>query len=97
MGKGASEGILIKDAATLQKFHNVDTIIVDKTGTITKGKPELTTIHNISHKTDEEVIGIVASLEKYSEHPIAEAIVSYAEQKNTTLKSVENFISIKGK
>lgn len=68
---------------------------MDKTGTLTKGKPELTTIHNISQKTDEEIIHIIASLEKYSEHPIAEAVVSYAEQKNISLKSVENFMSLK--
>ncbi len=97
VGKWAQAGILIKDAATLQKLHNVDTIIMDKTGTLTKGKPELTTIHNISQKTDEEIIHIIASLEKYSEHPIAEAVVSYAEQKNISLKSVENFMSLKWK
>ncbi len=68
---------------------------MDKTGTLTKGKPELTAVHNFSTKTEEEIIRIIASLEKYSEHPIAEAIVSYAEEKNITLQAVENFISIK--
>jgi Cu+-exporting ATPase len=68
---------------------------MDKTGTLTKGKPELSAVYNISQKTDEEILHIVASLEKYSEHPIGEAIVSYAEQKNIALQSVENFISIK--
>ncbi len=97
VGKWAQAGILIKDAATLQKLHNVDTIIMDKTGTLTKGKPELTAVHNISQKTDEEIVHIVASLEKYSEHPIAEAIVSYAEQKNIPLRAVENFVSMKWK
>jgi cation transport ATPase len=70
---------------------------MDKTGTLTKGKPEFTSLHNISKKTDEEIIHIIASLEKYSEHPIAAAIVYYAEGKNITLQSVENFTSIKGK
>lgn len=97
VGKWASAGILIKDAATLQKLHNVDTIIMDKTGTLTKWKPELTTLHNTSQKTDEEIIRIVASLEKHSEHPIAEAIISYAEQKNISLTSIKDFISIKWK
>jgi len=97
VGKWAQAGILIKDAATLQKLHNVDTIIMDKTGTLTKGKPELTAVHNLSQKTDEEIVHIVASLEKYSEHPIAEAIVSYAHEKDITLKSVKDFISIKWK
>jgi Cu+-exporting ATPase len=68
---------------------------MDKTGTLTKGKPELSAVYNISQKTDEEIVHIVASLEKNSEHPIGEAIVSYAEQKNIALQSVENFISIK--
>ncbi|MBP7822838.1 copper-translocating P-type ATPase [Candidatus Gracilibacteria bacterium] len=97
VGKGANAGILIKDAATLQKLHNVDTIIVDKTGTLTKGKPEFQKIHNLSKKSDEELIGIVASLEKYSEHPIAEAIVSYTEKENIPLHPIKNFISIQGK
>lgn len=97
VGKWANAGILIKDAATLQKLHNVDTIILDKTGTLTKGKPEFQKIHNLSKKSDEEIIGIVASLEKYSEHPIAEAIVSYAEKEDIPLHPVKNFISIQWK
>jgi cation transport ATPase len=68
---------------------------MDKTGTLTKGKPELTAVHNISQKTDDEIIHTIASLEKYSEHPIAEAIVSYATQKNISLETVKDFISIK--
>lgn len=67
---------------------------MDKTGTLTKGKPEFHTIHNVSKKTNEDLISIVASLEKYSEHPIAEAIVSYAEKENISLYPVKNFISI---
>jgi Cu+-exporting ATPase len=67
---------------------------LDKTGTLTKGKPEFQKIHNLSKKSDEELIGIVASLEKYSEHPIAEAIVSYAEKEDISLHLVKNFISI---
>ena len=62
VGKGAKEGILIKDAATLEKLHQVDTLVVDKTGTLTKGKPELVSIQNFSTKTDEELIAILASL-----------------------------------
>lgn len=97
VGKWANAGILIKDAATLQKLHNVDTIIMDKTGTLTKGKPEFHTIHNLSKKSDKDLISIVASLEKYSEHPIAEAIVSYAESENASLHTVKNFLSIQWK
>ena len=79
VGKGAKEGILIKDAGTLEKLHKVNTIVVDKTGTITKGKPELITI------SDESILGILASLENKSEHPIAYAIVEYAKKKNIKL------------
>ncbi len=97
VGKGAREGILIKDAATLQNFHKVDTIVMDKTGTITKGKPELVSIKNFSNKSDDEIVGILASLEKKSEHPIAHAIVSCANEKQISFFPVSDFQSIKGK
>ncbi len=98
VGKGAKEGILIKDAATLEKLHKVDTVVVDKTGTITKGKPELVGIENVSKDlSDEEVLSILASLESKSEHPIAHAITEYAKEKKIDLQSVQNFDSIKGK
>lgn len=97
VGKGAREGILIKDAATLEKLHQVDTIVVDKTGTITHGKPMLVDIQNLSYKTDDELVSILASLEKRSEHPIAHAIVAYTEEKNISILDVEGFESIQGK
>ena len=77
VGKGAKEGILIKDAATLEKLHKVDTVIVDKTGTITIGKPTLVDIVNHSTLKDREFIEILATLESRSEHPIAHAVVNY--------------------
>ncbi|MFA6274205.1 MAG: heavy metal translocating P-type ATPase, partial [Candidatus Paceibacterota bacterium] len=92
VGKGAKEGILIKDAATLEKLHKVNTIVLDKTGTITKGKPEL-----IDNNLTEELISILASLENKSEHPIASAILNYAKEKQIKLKEVLNFESIKGR
>lgn len=97
VGKGAKEGILIKDAGTLEKLHKVNVLVVDKTGTLTKGKPELVSIQNFSQKSDEELVALLASLEKKSEHPIAHAIVSYANEKNISLLSVSNFDTIKGK
>ncbi len=97
VGKGAKEGILIKDAATLEKLHNVDTVIVDKTGTITIGKPTLVDIQNLSNLKDDELVSILASLEKKSEHPIAHAIINYADEKNIEMGNVENFESIQGK
>lgn len=108
VGKGAKEGILIKDATTLEKFHKVDTLIVDKTGTITKGKPTLVDIkilakevgHQESPMSDlkeREFISILASLENKSEHPIAHAITSYAKDKKIKTGEVINFEILKGK
>jgi len=97
VGKGAKEGILIKDAATLEKLHKVNTVVVDKTGTITKGKPTLVDIHNLSNLKDDELVSILASLEKKSEHPIAHAIVSYAQEKSITISEISNFEGIQGK
>lgn len=97
VGKGAKEGILIKDAATLEKLHQVTTVVVDKTGTITKGKPELTSIQNHSDRTDDEIVSILASLESKSEHPIAYAISIYAKEKNISVLPIADFEAIKGK
>ena len=97
VGKGAREGILTKDAATLEKLHKVNVVVVDKTGTITKGKPELVSIKNYSKLDDQKVISILAGLEKKSEHPIAHAVIEYAKVKNIEPQIVENFEIIKGK
>jgi len=97
VGKGAREGILVKDAATLEKLHKVRVIIMDKTGTITRGKPELTSLKNLSEKSDTEIIAVLASLENKSEHPIAHAVVNYAKEKDIALLPVEQFEIIKGK
>lgn len=97
VGKGAKEGILIKDAATLEELHTVDVVVVDKTGTITKGKPELVSIQNQSGQADAELISVLATLESKSEHPIASAVVSYATANGIPLRSLESFAAIKGK
>ena len=100
VGKGAKEGILIKDAATLEKLHTVDTVIVDKTGTITIGKPTLVDIKNFSDLKDNDLLTILSSLEKKSEHPIAHAIIKYAEEnkeKNIKIEDVSKFEIIQGK
>jgi len=97
VGKGAKEGILIKDAATLQKLHKVDIVVVDKTGTITQGKPTLVDIVSLSHTTENNLVGIIASLEQKSEHPIAHAIMNYATEKNISLSDVSAFESLQGK
>lgn len=97
VGKGAKEGILIKDAATLEKLHKVDTVIVDKTGTITVGKPTLVDIQNLSSLQNDELVSIIASLEKKSEHPIAHAILNYAQEKNLNIEEISSFEGIQGK
>ncbi len=97
VGKGAKEGILIKDAATLEKLHKVNTVVVDKTGTITKGKPTLVDLKNLSSLKDDELVSVIASLEKKSEHPIAHAIVSYAREKSLNLAEVSEFENLQGR
>lgn len=97
VGKGAREGILIKDAGTLEKLHRATTLVVDKTGTITKGKPEFVSMKNISDKSDDQLLGILATLENKSEHPIAHAIVTYARNKNISPHTLTTFEALKGK
>ncbi len=97
VGKGAKEGILIKDAATLEKLHKVDTVVVDKTGTITVGKPTLVDIQNFSSMPDNELVSLLASLEKKSEHPIAHAVVSYAQDRAIPIQDTSHFEGIQGK
>ncbi len=97
VGKGAKEGILIKDAATLQKLHQVNAIVVDKTGTLTNGRPEIVSINNFSGKSDNEIISILSALENKSEHPIALAVIKYAKEKNVRIGEIGNFEIIKGK
>jgi len=96
VGKGAKSGILVKDAATLEKLHRVNVLVADKTGTITKGQPELVSLQNFSDLSDNELLTILSSLESKSEHPIASALVKAAKEKSLTISKVENFSAIKG-
>lgn len=97
VGKGAREGILIKDAATLQKLHQVGTVVVDKTGTITLGKPTLVNIHSVSDISEERTLSLLVSLEKKSEHPIAHAIVEYGKEHGVEARDVDGFESVQGR
>lgn len=97
VGKGAREGILIKDAATLEKLHKVDTVVVDKTGTLTRGTPELVSLKNYSGLEDKFVLSLLSGLENKSEHPIAHALLEYARLQEVKPSEVENFQAIKGK
>ncbi len=95
-GKGAEYGILIKGGEPLEKTSHIQTIVFDKTGTLTKGKPEVTDVVSVSELDEEEVLRLAASLEKTSEHPLAESICAYAEQKQIAVKSVDGFKAIPG-
>ncbi len=97
IGRGATAGVLIKDAEALESLEKVDTLVVDKTGTLTEGRPRLTTIVNRSELSDDDVLRLAASLELGSEHPLAEAIVTAAEERNINLYRVEDFQSLTGK
>ncbi|MEL1254932.1 heavy metal translocating P-type ATPase [Flavobacterium sp. DGU38] len=96
VGKGAQNGILIKNAEALENMNKIDILITDKTGTITEGKPSLEKIYAINNDED-FLLQNIASLNQHSEHPLAQAIVNFAKAKNTTLKEVQGFETIAGK
>lgn len=95
-GKGAEYGILIKNGEALETAHKIDTVVLDKTGTITEGNPKVTDIFAFNDYTNEQIIMYAASAEKGSEHPLGDAIVSYADTQNIALSEVKNFNSETG-
>jgi len=96
-GRGAQAGVLIKNAEALERFEKIDTLIVDKTGTLTEGKPRLVAVLPESGHTETEVLHLAASLERGSEHPLAEAIVRGADERGIALSKAEDFDAITGK
>ncbi|MCO4317207.1 heavy metal translocating P-type ATPase [Phyllobacterium sp. 21LDTY02-6] len=96
-GRGAHAGVLIKDAEALERFAGVDTLIVDKTGTLTEGKPKLSDIVTGEGFDENEVLALAASLEKGSEHPLAEAILAAAKERGLALGDVSDFEAATGK
>jgi P-type Cu+ transporter len=92
-GRGAKSGVLVRNAESLQMLEKIDVLIVDKTGTLTSGKPRVVSVSTKSSLDENEVLRFAASLEKFSEHPLANAIVKEAESRNLELKSIENFES----
>lgn len=96
-GRGARAGVLIKNAEALEIFEKVDTLIVDKTGTLTEGKPKLMSVVAANGFDKDAVLSLAASLERGSEHPLAEAIVKGAEEKGVGLSKASDFKSITGK
>lgn len=99
VGKGAQNGVLIKNAEALEKMDKVDTLIVDKTGTITEGKPTVEKVGSFDDKqfSESEILHFIASLNSSSEHPLAEATVKYGKQQNVELSKTENFSAVTGK
>ncbi len=95
-GKGAEHGVLIKGGEPLEAACKVKAVVFDKTGTLTKGQPEVTDIVSTGALDEEEIIALAASLEKLSEHPLAEAIVNYAEEESIVLEEAVNFRAIPG-
>jgi P-type Cu+ transporter len=97
MGRGASEGILVRDAETLEVFEKVNTLVVDKTGTLTEGRPRLTAVVAVEGFAEDQLLAMVAGLEKASEHPLAAAIVLAAKERGVEPAIVADFQSVTGK
>jgi P-type Cu+ transporter len=96
VGRGAQAGVLVKDAAALEAMEKVDTIIVDKTGTLTEGKPKVTAVRTLGRHDEKEFLRMTASVEAHSEHPIAKAILEQARSQRIEVPPVADFQSITG-
>jgi Cu+-exporting ATPase len=97
VGRGAQAGVLIKNAEALERMEKIDTLVVDKTGTLTEGKPKVVTIVPAEGFSEDDVLRLAASVERASEHPLADAIVRAAKERNLALGQVEQFDSPTGK
>ncbi|SEJ30736.1 heavy metal translocating P-type ATPase [Nitrosomonas eutropha] len=95
-GRGATQGVLFRDAAAIENFRKIDTLIVDKTGTLTEGRPTFEQAVPASHTTADEVLRLAASLDQGSEHPLAHAIVNAAREKDLALSTANDFESSSG-
>jgi Cu+-exporting ATPase len=96
-GKGASHGLLFKDAEAIEVLRKVDTLVVDKTGTLTEGKPRLTTVHALAAFDDNRLLRLAATLERGSEHPLGEAIARGAQERGIAVTKADSFRSVTGK
>ena len=97
VGKGAGAGVLIKSAEALERMEKVDTLVVDKTGTLTEGKPKVTAIVPAEGLSVSDVLQLAASLERSSEHPLAAAIVTAARDRGASIQEPTDFASVTGK
>jgi Cu+-exporting ATPase len=96
-GRGARAGVLFKDAEAIEVLRSVDTLVIDKTGTLTEGRPRVVTVEAVAGREDDVVLRLAASLERGSEHPLASAVVALAEEKRLEIPRAESFVSITGK
>ncbi|OYW55448.1 MAG: copper-translocating P-type ATPase [Hyphomicrobium sp. 32-62-53] len=97
VGRGAQTGVLIKNAEALERLEKVDTIVIDKTGTLTEGKPKVVAVRTVNGVSEHNLLQFAASLERMSQHPLGAAIVAAAEAKSLALLTVENFDAPSGK
>ncbi|MFO2971139.1 copper-translocating P-type ATPase [Legionella pneumophila serogroup 10] len=97
IGEGARRGILIKNAASLEQLRKINTLVVDKTGTLTQGHPALTQIISNGHWQENELLRLAASLERHSEHPLAKALRDEALKRQIVLEEITDFIAVRGK
>ena len=97
IGKGAGVGVLIKSAEALERMERVNTLVVDKTGTLTEGRPSVTSVLVAAGTSETEILPLAASLERSSEHPLAAAVVAAARTRGMTLSDTTNFVSLTGK
>jgi len=97
VGRGAQAGVLIKNAEALERLEKIDTLVVDKTGTLTEGKPKVVAIVSVSGYEENEVLRLAASVEKASEHPLASAVVAAAQERGLVLSEMSDFESPAGK
>jgi Cu2+-exporting ATPase/Cu+-exporting ATPase len=97
VGKAAQNGILIKNAESLEKLAAVNFVVLDKTGTVTKGQPEVTDISPVGGYSEREALTLLASLEHHSEHPLAQAVVNEAKKQKLVLEKIQDFSIIEGK
>ncbi|WP_047247310.1 heavy metal translocating P-type ATPase [Maribacter thermophilus] len=96
VGKGAQSGVLVKNAEALERMDKINTLVVDKTGTITEGRPSVEMVGNVGDVDSKKVLQYIVSLNQYSEHPLADATVKYGKEKNVAFIKVDDFDSVTG-
>src|SRR3981081_3661145 len=97
IGRGAQAGILIRDAQALEQLESIDTLVIDKTGTLTEGRPKVVAVIPVAGVDENELLRLPASVERGSEHPLARAILNAATERGLALRDVRDFVSPSGK